>query len=239
MEPEGISSEIILKPVYTGKTIRLFISYSTEDKEIAGSIKQYLEAFGLEVFLAHEDLEPSVEWQTEIEQNLRWCDILLPLLTEQYRESNWTNQETGMAYALGKLVVPIKISIDPYGFIARYQALKFEPSKPNTSCKKIIDVIASKEQFLEPVKDCIIRSFVNSSSYIEANKRSKMLSDFAPFNINQCNEIIRAYIYNQQIREGFSSNPFIKDFYEKNKEVISPKFRTIFETTIRNQIRGL
>ena len=37
--------------------IKVFISYNTLDKEIAGNISQELEKWGLDVFLAHEDIE--------------------------------------------------------------------------------------------------------------------------------------------------------------------------------------
>ena len=38
-------------------TIRVFLSYSHKDKELAGEIKKRLEEHGLEAFLAHEDIE--------------------------------------------------------------------------------------------------------------------------------------------------------------------------------------
>ncbi|HIH44794.1 MAG TPA: toll/interleukin-1 receptor domain-containing protein, partial [Candidatus Methanoperedenaceae archaeon] len=63
------------------KSLRIFLSYSTNDKVIAGSLKTLLELMGFEVFLAHEDIEPSVEWQEEIKDNLDKCDIFIPLLT--------------------------------------------------------------------------------------------------------------------------------------------------------------
>ncbi|MDI6778481.1 MAG: hypothetical protein QMD77_04835 [Patescibacteria group bacterium] len=49
---------------YIGRTSRVFVSYSTKDKSIAGKIKEQLEIFGLEVFLAHEDINvPLGEWE--------------------------------------------------------------------------------------------------------------------------------------------------------------------------------
>lgn len=51
--------------------IRIFLSYSSEDKIIAGKIKEILEGYGFVVFLAHEDLEPMVAFQDEIVNNLR------------------------------------------------------------------------------------------------------------------------------------------------------------------------
>ena len=38
-----------------------FISYSSEDKEIAGIVKKALSNLGIDSFLAHEDITPSQE----------------------------------------------------------------------------------------------------------------------------------------------------------------------------------
>jgi hypothetical protein len=43
-----------------------FISYQTEDKQIAGRIKSLLETIGVKSFLAHEDIDVSEEWRIKI-----------------------------------------------------------------------------------------------------------------------------------------------------------------------------
>ena len=78
-----------------------FISYAHDERRLAGSIKQELSNFGIDCFLAHEDIEPSVEWQSEIVKCLRECDIFFPLISNKFRESMWADQEVGMAVVLG------------------------------------------------------------------------------------------------------------------------------------------
>jgi TIR domain len=41
---------------------RLFLSYSTNDKELADEVKQSLSETGFGVFLAHEDIIPTDKW---------------------------------------------------------------------------------------------------------------------------------------------------------------------------------
>src|SRR3989344_2611626 len=99
------------------RTIRVFISYSTKDKHLAGNIKMGLERFGADVFLAHEDINPSSEWQDIILENLDSTDIFMPIITKNFPDSYWTDQESGIALAKGKLIVPISVdSNNPYGF---------------------------------------------------------------------------------------------------------------------------
>lgn len=77
---------------------RVFLSYSHKDRVIAGSIKTTLGSEALEVFMAHEDIQPSLEWQEEIFRQLKLCDIFIPLFSNNFRKSNWTDQESGLAF---------------------------------------------------------------------------------------------------------------------------------------------
>ncbi len=76
-----------------------FFSYAYEDRKLAGRIKERLETYGFDVFLAHDDIDPSTEWQEEILRHLGTCEVFLALLTEEFDESNWAHQEVGIAYA--------------------------------------------------------------------------------------------------------------------------------------------
>lgn len=108
-----------------GKTTRIFASYSSLDRNLAGTIKDCLENYSLSVFLAHEDIKPTVDWQNELVYNLRGCDIFMPILTGGFNTSEWTNQEVGFAYALGKTILPLKIQVNPNGFIKPYSHYPF------------------------------------------------------------------------------------------------------------------
>ena len=110
--------------------LKVFISYSSKDKHIAAIIKEGLSNLGQSSFLAHEDIAPSKEWQNEIINELKTCNVFVPLITENFKESDWTSQEIGAAFINDMEIIPISVdlpnqsSILPYGFISKYQALK-------------------------------------------------------------------------------------------------------------------
>lgn len=87
---------------------------------IVRDLSEYFEAFGLEVFAAHEHLEVSSKWQQRIIDELRISDIFVALLTPQFRKSKWTDQEFGMALARDKMIVPLIHQTKPHGFFASY-----------------------------------------------------------------------------------------------------------------------
>jgi hypothetical protein len=103
---------------------KLFLSYNTLDKGFAGDLKDAMESeFSATVFLAHECLEVSQEWRGRILEELRSCDVLIALVTENFRVSNWTDQEVGHALAGGKRIVPI-YTPELHGFLAAIQGIR-------------------------------------------------------------------------------------------------------------------
>src|SRR5262249_24894185 len=139
--------------------LKAFISYSYKDRRLARRIKDCLVSYGFDVFLAHDDIEPSTEWAGEIKTRLLGADVFLPLLTDAFRESDWTDQETGMAVATDKFVVPLKVDGDPYGFIGRFQALTVDADKPGAACTRIVRTIARNPSCRERFLDGLIRMF--------------------------------------------------------------------------------
>ncbi len=112
--------------------IRAFISYSSEEKHIGGRLKRHLISFcGYDAFIAHDDILGSQEWEKEILQAIKNTDFFIPLISQQFKTSVYTDQETGCAVSLHKKIIPIKLgTTNPYGFINKYQALQYKKNPP-------------------------------------------------------------------------------------------------------------
>lgn len=213
---------------FAGKTLRLFLSYSAEDKIIAGQIKTILEKFDVRVFLAHEDIQPTQEWEEEIIHNLNNCDVFLTLLTDNFLKSDWTCQEVGIAISKQKPIIPLKINIDPYGFIAKIQALRINKDNLGDSCLKIIEIIAKNKLLKENLKDCLIQSLHKSHDFDSAEIRLDVLKEF-DFTELQINEIFRQAILNNQIRMSHKGKLLLKGWLDEYSAKIDPFLKIIFE----------
>jgi hypothetical protein len=103
----------------------IFLSYSSLDKSLAGSVKAHLERMGkdlnLSVFLAHEDIDPSDVWIQEIKLHLANCAIFMPLFSSNFLRSHWANQEVGIAYSTKKRIIPLKAIKIPMAFCAIFK----------------------------------------------------------------------------------------------------------------------
>jgi hypothetical protein len=207
--------------------IPAFLSYSHKDRQLAGGIKIDLDYYGFDTFLAHEDLQPSTEWQQVILLKLRECCVFLPLLTESFAKSDWTDQEIGIAVALRKIIVPMKLTLDPYGFIGRYQAQSFAgaadddgiyPPVIDEACWNIVKTLASHKKIASQVRDGVVAAFGRSGSFNGAAKSALRMQSLEPFSDHQLNEILRVSTANDQISHGFDARAFVNDLIRHSAE---------------------
>ena len=118
-----VEKNIIENRIWGRGKIRVFLSHKSEYKNETARLKNELSKHDISCFVAHEDVEPTREWQTEIENALFSMDILVALMTEGFQESYWTDQEIGIALGQKKRVISVNLGTSPYGFIGKVQAL--------------------------------------------------------------------------------------------------------------------
>src|ERR1039458_7816017 len=93
---------------WTAQRFRLFASHIHTDKRELSKLKVALGAYGIDTFVAHEDIQPTKEWQREIERALDTCDAALAFLTSRFHNSLWVDQEIGYCVNRRILVVPLR-----------------------------------------------------------------------------------------------------------------------------------
>lgn len=190
------------KDVTPAKVIKTFISYSSRDKRIAGVFKNRLEGLGigLEVFLAHEDIMGSKEWEDEIVYSLERSEIFVPLITENFYDSEWTNQESGMARITKQLIIPICWKVTPQGFTKRYQAI-FVKDEDNflDVCDQIREIISQHPILGKHIVDAAIANFVDSGSFDETRRQFRNIRQIKHFSPEQIRTLVRGSNGNNQV----------------------------------------
>jgi TIR domain len=213
--------------------VKVFLSYHHSARKLAGRVKDFLSGFGMDVFLAHEDLEPSDEWREEILKGLRKCDVFVPLLTRSFHASLWTDQETGLAVAQEKLIMPVSFGVVPYGFIGKYQALK-DRKQLDETCRKIVSKIASKPPLRKRMRDAVIAAFLESITFEESARRAKMLAEFEPFSVAQSNRIVEGGAVNTNIYGGRVARAYVRKLIGQNKKKIKRTPARNFEERVKS-----
>jgi WD40 repeat protein len=89
---------------------RVFVSHSSEDRELAWEVHHWLATDGHEVFL-DQDLREGIavgeEWRQRLYERLRWADAVVCVVTSAYLASTWCTAEVGIAQSRGSRLLPL------------------------------------------------------------------------------------------------------------------------------------
>lgn len=189
--------------------IKAFISYSSEEKKVAGLLKSFLkELCGYEVFTAHDDMIPTTDFKDGIIRAIKESDFFIPLISDAFSRSVYTDQEIGMAIGLDKKIIPVKLNKNPYGFISDYHALSANPDSIE-SLKELaskIGILAVKH-FIgadwEKAKNSIVMALSKSQHYRHSNTIIKILCEGNKYNNAQLKTITDAIKTNKEVQGAF------------------------------------
>ena len=158
---------------------RLFICHVSLDKEVAHLLKEELEKIQVSCFVAHDDIEPTRQWQDEIEEALRTMDALAAILSTNFHQSNWTDQEVGFAIGTGRLVLPLRLGFDPYGFIGKFQGYQIAGIQYPTIAEEIVKILARHGQTALKMALALVKHFEWSRTWESAKATMSLLEECA------------------------------------------------------------
>ena len=159
---------------------KLFLSHISSFKKETAELQKSLLSYGITSFVAHEDIEPTKEWQSEIEIALKTMDGLASLLTSGFHESKWTDQEVGVAIGRSVPILSIRLGIDPYGFIGKYQGIQGSGKSFINISKEILLTLLYGEGSQQKMIHGLVHSFVQSESYAESKEKIGLIEK-APY----------------------------------------------------------
>lgn len=181
--------------------IRLFITHRDTHKSAAHALADELKYFGISAFVAHDTIEPDEEWQREIERALQSMEVMLALITDDFHESTWTNQEVGFALGSGIPVINLKLgNQDPLGFIGKRQAIKGNLRRPTDCCDGVFRTIAKRlGGTSKRIGTAAITGLINARSFEEAKHRFKTIEKFDRLEADEVLRLIEGFRSNQQL----------------------------------------
>ena len=186
--------------------LRMFISHTNSCKDQAAELKSQLGILGMSAFVAHEDIEPSKQWQKEIRRALFTMDVLIAIVSEDFVMSKWTDQEVGVAVGREAPVVSIRLGADPYGFIGDVQAISGSDT-PEQWAKKLFEISLENSQLRSKATDAFILSVSRVTSFAEADDLfERYLPMIRSLSSRQHSELVTAYNGNGQVLGAFVYN---------------------------------
>ena len=200
-----------------------------EDIELARDIKDILELLGLSVFIAHQDIKPNQKWEEVIFERLKTCRIFVPLLTHAFRKSIWTDQETGIALTSESDVIPVMIDIEPYGFIKKYQGLRWDLKKSNSNmfylATQIIDHLSINET--AKVRRELIENLGKKEKCLNFDAAiifAGIIANLPSLTKDELSIIADGVIANDQVHLAYYAEDNLRKIFNGNKEILDEKY---------------
>jgi nucleoside 2-deoxyribosyltransferase len=200
----GFSFEIVPAPrvdppFWRKGMLRVFITHLATERTFAAELQTALLDFGISGFVAHNDIEPTLEWQTQIETALATCDGLVALLHPKFHASNWTDQEIGFAMGRGVPTFAVRFDQDPYGFIGRFQAFNGNAKQAAALARELFDAYRRNKQTERRMSEVVVGLFEESNTFAEAKARIGYLEELEYWDKSYSTRIRAAANGNSQV----------------------------------------
>lgn len=223
------------KRIWGAYPVRIFLSHKSSVKKSTSSLKVALAACGISAFVAHEDIEPTEEWHREIERALFSMDALVALLTEDYHDSNWTDQEVGVAMGRGVPLIAVRLGCDPYGLMGKSQALTgCNLNDPVSLSLKIFRLLHKRLPDKSQLFESALSVYSKSSDWANSAWSIKnVLAQFDTVGSNEVTRIMQAYEANSQNKYSFEGRealiPLLNKWTGKKWVIANDSLRNIDE----------
>ncbi|AIT09566.1 hypothetical protein LO80_06040 [Candidatus Francisella endociliophora] len=154
---------------------RLFLSHLASFKVQTSHLQTALRKYAISSFVAHEDIEPTKEWQSEIEAGLKTMDALVAILMPGFQESKWCDQEVGVAVGRDILIIPIRKGLDPYGFIGKYQGIQAQGKTIGDVAEAIFETLIKSPKTRNKILISLSGALSNATTSDEAIEKVSIL----------------------------------------------------------------
>lgn len=196
--------------------VAVFISHRHEDAAFVGRVGGILGAYyGIDAFVAHNDIEPSKKWRDTIRAALASCHFMVAVIHENFHESQWCDQEIGWAMGRGIPVMPVRRQANQGqrrdGFLEEHQDLVLGPPEQYGSAEPYL----ARQIFARVLEDprtrsvgikALIESLVNSTSFDNTRRIWARIKDVEHFETEQLRRMEYAVQTNRQVFECVADN---------------------------------
>lgn len=181
--------------------VRLFLSHLSVQRELVGEVGRGLSAYGIDAFVAHDSIEPSLEWQKVIEAGLSDCDAMVAFVHDGFLASVWCDQEVGWVMGRNRPILPLAFDAMPHGFAAKYQAKKCADIAHHKIAPLILEWLVEQKTLHGRLAASLAWAFVNSGSWDRTRSLAALMGRVTGFTDDQLDEMTSAAQSNIDIRE--------------------------------------
>lgn len=176
-----------------------FLSHTAAHKVRVAALKRQLGIYKVSSFIAHEDIEPSLEWQIEIERALSSAHALAAVITSDFHASDWTAQEIGYALGRGLIVVPLKAPDNPRGFVAKIQGVPVDLTAAPASAEAVVDALLRRPETRALMRSTLLSALAAARSFDDAGAVGRKVAGITDWTADELLAIEAAMESNDQV----------------------------------------
>ena len=206
-------------------------------------ISTMLKEHNINTFVAQYDIKSGEKWSNKIKDNLRESQVFLSIITKEYHNSSYTDQEVGMALAMNIRTIPIRLDDSiPKGFLSEIHAEKFSINI-SANCDDLVTKI--KEGYKVTNSKIIEMPNIELSKHIStkytfndtSSDKFGMHKDLQNIDVIQLDSTYDTINEaNRQWHNSFEPRIYFIMQPEKNLDPISNNFKTIFDELINRKM---
>lgn len=193
---------------------RLFLSHLASFKAQTSHLQTALRKYAISSFVAHEDIEPTREWQDEIEAALQTMDALAAILMPGFQESKWCDQEVGFAVGRDSLVIPIRKGLDPYGFIGKLQGIQAQSKTIGEVAAAVFTTLVKSPKTQNKILHALSGAISNATTSEEGIEKVSILKSLDSIPVEVLENLKQQIVDNNRLMES-------KEFLENLNAMLS------------------
>jgi hypothetical protein len=144
-------------------------------------------------------------------------DALVALLSNDYHDSNWTDQEVGVAIGRGVPLIAVRLGMAPYGLMGKGQGLGgCSWDDTNNIAIRVFHLLYKRIPDKSRLFESALSAYASSESFADsAWKVEHLLSIFESLTSDQVGRVVDAYQANGQNRSSFKGMDLLQPLLEK------------------------
>ncbi|HEU0132086.1 MAG TPA: toll/interleukin-1 receptor domain-containing protein [Mycobacteriales bacterium] len=198
-------------------TVRLFLSHSAHHKGFATDVANELAVVGVHAFVAHEDIEPTRQWQEQIVRALNTAEVFAGLVHPEVNDSAWCHQEIGWALGRGLPMFFLRLGPQPpRGFPGATQWGSASDADPMTASTPLIGWLTGLPGLSDRITGGMFEALRTAGNYYDAEAAARRIDAMGRLSPAQFAVLDRIFLENNQVGNSVLATRALRPLYQRH-----------------------
>lgn len=212
--------------------VRVFMSHKYDDRVFIAAVKTLLhEYYGIDAFVAHDNIDPSKKWRDVIRAGLATADMLVAVLHPNFHDSQWCDQEVGWALGRDIPVAAVRRQGEPRGkdgFLEEHQDITLGTTHGGGEwflARQIFQIALNDSRTHEKGLRALAEAFVHSYNFDNTRALWSLIEKEPRWESDQLRRFEYAVETNRQVYEANVAGAGMPELVKQLVEKFEPRMQ--------------